>query len=85
MSIAPALVLGSNLQEGLVDIGVLRGTSDEMDLEPVTLAEACARAEAFFAEVAAEWNGDHGLILQEGLPQELTDLLELLSADSGQD
>ena len=82
--IPPALILYPSDQTTLVEICVSRNPDQPLSFVTVTLAEAFARTKEFFAEVAADWGGDHGLIVHEDLPQQLLDLIDRLSADSRQ-
>lgn len=83
-AIPPALVLEPSERAGLVNFCIHRIPGSPLAFEPVPLAEACVRTKTFFAEVATDWDGDCGLILHEDLPDELMDLIDSLSADSGQ-
>ena len=82
--ITPALILCPSEQTNPVEICVSRDPSQPLSSATATLAEAFARTEDIFAEVAADWGGSCGLIVHEDLPQPRLDLIDQLSADSRQ-
>ena len=82
--IPPALILCPSEHTNLVEICVSRNPDQPLSFVTVTLAEAFARTERFFAEVAAECGGEYALIVHEDLPQPLLDLIDRLSAGSRQ-